>query len=319
MNYNPSDFYIQTLAIIPGKAIECRETVNKICDAYSVGPEAKKILEVANSYRDDRKNDFLIKSNSKTHYKASWWTQFHTILYRSVLTVLKEPVLLKVRFLQTVLVGLLVGIIFYGQKNNEEGVMNLNGAQFLCLTSLTFQNVFAVIDVFCNELPVFMREYQANLYRTDTYFLGKTLADIPLFTFIAVLFISIIYPMIGLRWGWQYYLYSCLINILVGNVATSFGYLLSSYSPNIAMALSVGPPILIPFIIFGGFFLNSASVPWYLEWLSYLSWFKYGNEALVINQWDGVESIECTKPNSTECPSSGAVILQILNYDSVIF
>lgn len=45
------------------------------------------------------------------------------------------------------MVALLIGIIFYGQTLDEKGVMNINGALFLFLTNMTFQNVFSVINV----------------------------------------------------------------------------------------------------------------------------------------------------------------------------
>lgn len=103
-------------------------------------------------------------------------------------------------------------------------------------------------------------------------------------------------------------------------MATSFGYLISCASSNVSMALSVGPPVIIPFLIFGGFFLNSASVPTYFLWLSYMSWFRYGNEALLINQWEDVEAgqILCTRSNST-CPSSGAIVLETFNFKTENF
>lgn len=86
------------------------------------------------------------------------------------------------------------------------------------------------------------------------------------------------------------------------------------------MALTIGPPLIIPFLLFGGYFLNSGSVPEYFKWLSYLSWFRYGNEALLINQWSGVGpgEIICTRANTT-CPSDGHVVLETLNFDEVKF
>lgn len=84
------------------------------------------------------------------------------------------------------------------------------------------------------------------------------------------------------------------------------------------MALSISPPLIIPFLLFGGFFLNSGSVPYYFKWLSYLSWFRYGNEALLINQWAdvGPGEIVCNRLNST-CPADGRVVLEVLNFDAV--
>lgn len=45
------------------------------------------------------------------------------------------------------MVSLLIGVIFYGQILDQDGAMNMNGALFLFLTNMTFQNVFAVINV----------------------------------------------------------------------------------------------------------------------------------------------------------------------------
>ena len=57
-------------------------------------------------------------------------------------------------------------------------------------------------------------------------------------------------------------------------------------------------------------------MPEYLKWLSYLSWFKYGNEALLINQWADVGHIECTHSNTT-CPKNGHVVLEALDFREV--
>jgi ATP-binding cassette, subfamily G (WHITE), eye pigment precursor transporter len=55
------------------------------------------------------------------------------------------------------MVSLLIGVIFYGQVLNQDGVMNMNGALFLFLTNMTFQNVFAVINVSTDKLSFWVR------------------------------------------------------------------------------------------------------------------------------------------------------------------
>jgi len=60
------------------------------------------------------------------------------------------------------------------------------------------------------------------------------------------------------------------------------------------------------------------SVPPYFKWLSYLSWFKYGNEALLINQWSDVNYIDCTRSNTT-CPRNGQVVLETFNFEESHF
>lgn len=160
-----------------------------------------------------------------------------------------------------------------------------------------------------------MREAKSRLYQASAYFLGKTIAELPLFFVIPSVFVSICYPMIGLREGWNYYLICLGIVVLVANVATSFGYMISCASSSISMALSIAPPIVIPFLIFGGYFLNSDSIPNYFKWLSYFSWFRYGNEALMINQWDGIESISCNS-TSAMCFNTGEEVLEKFSFNT---
>lgn len=226
-NYNPADYYVQKLAIAPNSEAECRANIKNICDTYAVSDLAKAVNNQIVIHRAESLYLHPLEEASGNGYRASWFTQFIAILWRSWLSVLKEPMLVKVRLLQTTMVALLIGIIFYGQTLTQDGVQNINGAMFLYLTNMTFQNVFAVINVFCVELPVFMRESRSRLYRTDTYFLGKTLAELPLFIVVPFLFVVLSYFLIGLQPGWGHFFNAFLIITLICNVATSFGKFLS--------------------------------------------------------------------------------------------
>lgn len=80
-------------------------------------------------------------------YKANWFNQFRVVLWRSWLSVMKEPLLVKIRMIQTAVIAILIGMVYFGQKVDKDGVMNINGALFLCLTNMTFQNTLAVVHV----------------------------------------------------------------------------------------------------------------------------------------------------------------------------
>ncbi|XP_044261652.1 protein white isoform X2 [Tribolium madens] len=319
-NYNPADYFIQLLAIVPEKEESSRQAVNLICDKFERSNIGVKIaLEAATAEREGGYYDIWINGESfKSPYKASCWAQFKAVLWRSLLAVFKEPLLIKVRLLQTLIISLVIGAIYFGQVLNQDGVMNINGVLFVFLTNMTFQNVFAVINVFSGELPVFLHEHRNGMYRPSIYFISKTLAESPIFIIIPVILTSVCYFMIGLNsQGFRFYI-ACGIMILVANVAISFGYLISCVSRSVSMALSIGPPLVIPFLLFGGFFLNVSSIPVYFKWLSYLSWFRYGNGALMINQWENVTNIQC--PNADlPCPKDGHVILEIFHFSEADF
>jgi len=73
----------------------------------------------------------------------------------------------------------------------------------------------------------------------------------------------------------------------VALVSVSLGLAISAGAPNVTVANIIAPITLVLLMLFGGFFINSANVPVYLIWLQYLSFFKYGYEALVVNEFTG--------------------------------
>ncbi|XP_011173151.2 protein white [Solenopsis invicta] len=316
-NYNPADFFVQVLAVVPGRELTCRHAIETTCDAFQKSVHGAHLAQEAEAVHGEFENSLkrfkYPKNSDRSLYKANWCEQFRAVLWRSWLTVIREPILVKVRLLQTIMVALLIGVVYFGQQIDQDGVMNINGALFIFLTSMTFQNVYAVVNVFCAELPIFLREHKNGMYRTDVYFICKTLAEAPIFLAMPLVFTAVVYPMIGLYPGVKHFFIAVGVVDLVANVSISFGYLISCISNNSTTALSVGPPVLIPFLLFGGFFLNTVSIPSYLVWFSYLSWFRYGNEALLINQWSEIDSIACTRSNVT-CPKSGRMILQTFNF-----
>ncbi len=113
--------------------------------------------------------------------------------------------------------------------------MNINGALFLTLTNMTFQNSFAVINVFCAELPIFLREHFNGMYRTDVYYLCKQLAELPIFLLIPIIFVCIYYWMVGFNEEVDRFLVCNLIVILVVQVVVSFGQLQISQFPAISL------------------------------------------------------------------------------------
>jgi len=82
--------------------------------------------------------------------------------------------------------------------------------------------VFSV-QVFCSELRIFLREHCNGMYRSDVYFLSKTLVDIPLFVIFPVIFTCICYFTIGLNPDIGRFFTAVGIVILVSNVGCSFG------------------------------------------------------------------------------------------------
>ena len=92
------------LAVVPGEEISCRHAINTVCDAFQKSEHGIKIAleaEAINGEFEDSLRDSKYSKN-RSLYKASWCEQFRAVLWRSWLSVIKEPILIKVRLLQTV-------------------------------------------------------------------------------------------------------------------------------------------------------------------------------------------------------------------------
>jgi ABC-type multidrug transport system permease subunit len=80
-----------------------------------------------------------------------------------------------------------------------------------------------------------------------------------------------------------------LIIFLLSFTAGAIGYFVSSIFSSPETANMVAPIIVMPFILFGGFFANSASYPGWVTWIQYLSPIRYALEALVRNEFLNLE------------------------------
>jgi hypothetical protein len=107
-NFNPADYFIHTLAIVPGDEDACRKRVIELCNAFDESDEgrAMKSLAARGGVEDPSSNklasiddDVIVK---KGVYKAGWFAQLAAVVWRSFLSVTREPLILKVRLFQTV-------------------------------------------------------------------------------------------------------------------------------------------------------------------------------------------------------------------------
>lgn len=101
-------------------------------------------------------------------------------------------------------------------------------------------NVFAVISTFTLELPVFLKEHESGMYRSDVYYICKTVVDIPVFILLPFLLVTIGYWMAAMNPAWEAYLIACCVLALVANTAVSFGYIFSCACSSTQTAIATG-------------------------------------------------------------------------------
>lgn len=87
--------------------------------------------------------------------------------------------------------------MYFNTPIRQTTVMNVNGLMFQAIANMNFMFQFAAVSAFCDELPIFMREHLGNLYRVDTYFIAKNLAEFVQYLVYPIVFSAIVYWMTG--------------------------------------------------------------------------------------------------------------------------
>lgn len=94
-----------------------------------------------------------------------------------------------------------------------------------------------------------------------------------------------LYPAVALNWGpnAENFFIAALILIAVSLVGNGLGIMNGSLFSNIKTAAAMTPIMILPFMLFGGFYANLGTIPVWISWLQYVSLFKYFFGALILN------------------------------------
>ncbi|XP_036828768.1 broad substrate specificity ATP-binding cassette transporter ABCG2b isoform X3 [Oncorhynchus mykiss] len=224
----------------------------------------------------------------KADYVTSFWYQMRVVGGRMVVNSLRNPQTSYAQLALNIFFALLVGLIYYQiPLTLPEALQNRMGAFFFLIINMVFGNLSAV-ELFINERALFIHENSSGYYRTSVYFLSKIFADlIPNRIVPILIFSAIAYYMMGLKPAFTAFLLFTLTMSLVSLAGVSLAFLVSASVSSFAMANVL---IALPFVfmmVFGGFLVNLNSMLSWLSWLKWISIFRYGLEAVTINEFKG--------------------------------
>uniref|UniRef100_A0A7I4YKW4 ABC transporter domain-containing protein n=1 Tax=Haemonchus contortus TaxID=6289 RepID=A0A7I4YKW4_HAECO len=292
-NYNPADLIIHTLAVAPHEEEACRVRITTICDSFENGTYGKalrsELAQVTSAVvpRGRRRVNFGI--------------QVAALLHRYFLDNLRNPTLARAKFLQKFVMGIFVGLLYLQTPLTFIGIGNINGALFYLVCELTYASLFGILTCIPGDYPLVVREYHDGIYYVISYFIARTLSYLPLFSLDGLLMMYVCYWMVGFSSSVTQVLFATIISLLIEQSSCAFGMMLACVAPNYPVGASVAGPILTLLSLTGGLYANVGSLPVYISWIQYLSWFRYaeyGFEALAINQWNEVNDANSTRWNN---------------------
>ncbi|NXU16019.1 ABCG2 protein, partial [Pardalotus punctatus] len=253
-------------------------------------------------------------------YANSFLHQLKWVSKRAFKNLIGNPQASIAQVFVTALLGLIVGAIFFGIKDDSAGLQNRVGAMFFLTTNQCFGSVSA-IELFLVERKIFIHEYISGYYRISAYFIAKLMADlIPIRTLPSIIFTCIVYFMLGkygllqshsnplsLKPTVEAFFTMMFTLMMVSYTATSMALAIAAGQSVAAVANLLMTITFIFMILFSGLLVNLTSVQSWLSWLKYFSIPRYGMTALQINELTGL----------TFCGSTNNTILTLTNFINV--
>ena len=182
-----------------------------------------------------------------------------------------------IKFIVVIATALMTIIIFNNLGTDLKSIQNRNGALFFIALTIALNSVQHVTLIFPDERPVFLREVNNNMYAVTAYFFAKIGSEFPISVITPLLYGSIVYFAIGLSTVAisKFFIFLGIL-VLLYLSAGSYALILSSLLADKQLAVTLTPLLVIPFMLFAGFFVAKDVIPKYLLEIHYLSFFKYG-------------------------------------------
>lgn len=226
---------------------------------------------------------------------ASVWTQSILLMKREFLNLGRDKGALIGRFFITSILNLLFAAIFYQVGDVDKSGYDIN-SHFGAVVNIYITGLFGASQppllTFPLERVVFLREFSTGSYGALPYLVSKLLVEIPLNGFQALLVLVISYFLMGLVGN--FFLHVCSL-WLIQLACASYAYLIGALVPDAKAAQEVAPAILVPQLLFAGFFISIDQIPELLQWVQYVCALKFAINLGSIIEFEDI----CSEPNVT--------------------
>ena len=246
---------------------------------------------------------------------ASLWCQYKMSIWRQFIVSKRNKRTFAARIFGILMYTLIYSIVFTNTPYNQEGAMNFVGLIYHMTTAMA---VWGNIDPYCAsiplEMPIYLREQQISLYTPGAFLISRTITEVPDIFVMSAFLVTVVYLTTNLVAGFGHLVIFIAIHTVTGWCAAGVGSLIGFGVENIAIANLTRRALGPVFACNAGIFINLTSIPAWLQWMKFISPTFYGTEMMMVNQWAGIDHLDCSDASKGACWENGMALLDFYGY-----
>ncbi|EFA84196.1 ABC transporter G family protein [Heterostelium album PN500] len=216
-------------------------------------------------------------------FQQSLFNQIKLCIKRAFVMTFRDRPSLTSRFLKSVILGLLIGSLFFDVGNTQKSTQLLPSLTFFLLTFVVFGSLAGVQQLFI-ERPIFYDQQYCKYYHSFAYFSAGVICDLFWNFWDVFIFTNLSYWMIGLSSDINKFLYFLLILYVLDSLVIRTAKAVSVFSSTPIIASTIAPTFFCLLLLMAGYIIPHISIPTYWKWMYYVSPFKWSYEALLVNE-----------------------------------
>lgn len=301
---NPTDYFMKQLVVMDDQP-DSKDRVQKLVAAWGEHALKSDLAKTGQSTAD-----LTFDKNSNVETAPGVVVQTLVLCKRNWLRLVRDAIGFKARIGSTLFITIMIGLIFLQLHKDQKGVQDFTGAIFFISVNQLFSAANPEFISVPLEIPLVLREHNGGLYNVLVWYFAKNLSELPFQLFFPIIFLVPCYFMVGFGNDAEIFFTFFFVICLLSSCATGLGYMVSCLAKRVDVAPILGILFILPFLLFGGLFLNSDSTPDYFIWLQQISPIKYAFHSLMRAFWTKVDTIACDVAANERCAAtSGADVL----------
>lgn len=222
------------------------------------------------------------------------YTQFAMLMHRGWISLIRDHSDIKAAIAKNLIVGVLIGIIFYGQADISEPFyefdirttecQNIISLLFFSMMYCLMSNLQA-IPALCTRDIIYRRDLNSFGYSAAPYWAASLLSNLPMIVITHTIYIVLIYTTCKFPSDGAYFMYYFWMTFLANLASYYFALFLAAGTGSAQIAFAVFPITFMFISMFSGFTIAVDNVPPGWSWAPFVSYGRWVFAGLMVNEF----------------------------------